>query len=483
MVRILTVILFFLTSLILPAQLLEATDYHTESGPIIRPHHALRSSTTQVFDTLELPYVRRSANRALTLNNSTSAAAIGQYYEAPGQVTISGFEFFAYQSDATSNATVNLTCAIYAANGTLPTGAPIAEVIVPVAKQINTNLEFTRRVARFNSPVTISGPFILVVQNPTSISVGVYCNNWDVRDGDSEFLASFFFLGGWTPAASVTVGSVPFDADGYLLPFVEYDFNHSFTVSERCLTGNDQIRLQVQPSSFRDNRFYNKSVFQGRSGRQLLSWNLGQNGPAASFTDSTVLYATPMRYSLSLTTDHQLWSSNRTFVYKDSIDVEPLADFDFLVNGYDVTFTNLSQGAGSYRWSFGDSVYASLAQPVYRYPSPGQYQVTLIVRNGCAADTVTRVVNIVPNGVSTSSRTQWQAFPNPTTGAIMLADLPETATALVITDLAGRYLSTQPLDNTHQSITIHHLPTGNYVLLLMVGNQPVDSRLITKVDQ
>ncbi len=483
MMRILTVVLTFLTSWILSAQVQEAVDYHSESGAIVRPHPAFRSNTTQVFDTLELPYVRRTANRALTLNNSTSAAAIGQYYEAPGQVTISGFEFFAYQSDATSSATVNLTCAIYAANGTLPAGAPIAEVIVPVAKQINTNLEFTRRVARFNSPVTVSGPYILVVQNPTSISVGVYCNNWDARDGDSEFLASFFFLGGWTPAASVTVGSVPFDADGYLLPFVQYDFNYSFTVSQRCLTGNDQIRLQVQPSSFRDNRFYNKSVFQGRSGRQLLTWDLGQNGPAATFVDSTVLYASPTRYSLSLTIDHRLWSSNRTFVYKDSIDVEPVADFDFLVNGYDVTFTNLSQGAGSYRWSFGDSVFATLAQPVYRYPAPGQYQVTLIVQNGCGADTIARLVDIVPNSVNSPAHSQWQAFPNPTTGDLMLTNLPETSTALVLTDLTGRILSTLPLTATQHSLSLHHLPVGNYILLLLADEQLIERRLLTKVGQ
>ncbi|MBI3509386.1 MAG: PKD domain-containing protein [Bacteroidetes bacterium] len=66
------------------------------------------------------------------------------------------------------------------------------------------------------------------------------------------------------------------------------------------------------------------------------------------------------------------------------------------------TFTDLSTvnpgSIVSWSWNFGDASTSTSQSPSHHYPSPGNYNVTLVVTssNGCA-DTLTQAVNIVPS--------------------------------------------------------------------------------------
>lgn len=64
----------------------------------------------------------------------------------------------------------------------------------------------------------------------------------------------------------------------------------------------------------------------------------------------------------------------------------PTADFDFAVNGMEVTFTNKSQNATAYKWSFGDDETSKEASPKHTYAAAGKYTVKLTASN---ADGVT----------------------------------------------------------------------------------------------
>jgi len=61
----------------------------------------------------------------------------------------------------------------------------------------------------------------------------------------------------------------------------------------------------------------------------------------------------------------------------DSPDPEPTANFNFVKNGFEVTFTNSSTDATSYSWDFGDGGSSSEVNPVYTYAGEGNYLVTL----------------------------------------------------------------------------------------------------------
>ncbi len=68
----------------------------------------------------------------------------------------------------------------------------------------------------------------------------------------------------------------------------------------------------------------------------------------------------------------------------------PQADFtayptEYCLVGSPVHFQNLTPGAESYAWNFGDGTTSQWSNPIHTYSTPGTYTVTLIV-TGCGAD-------------------------------------------------------------------------------------------------
>lgn len=60
-----------------------------------------------------------------------------------------------------------------------------------------------------------------------------------------------------------------------------------------------------------------------------------------------------------------------------------------------VLFTNLSTGATSYQWTFGDGGTSTLFSPTHSYSSAGTYTITLIALTDChCADTFSRVIHV-----------------------------------------------------------------------------------------
>lgn len=72
----------------------------------------------------------------------------------------------------------------------------------------------------------------------------------------------------------------------------------------------------------------------------------------------------------------------------------PTAAFSYSPSGVNMfDYFDASTAATSWQWDFGDASGTSTAQnPTYTYASSGTYTVTLIVTNGCGADTITQVV-------------------------------------------------------------------------------------------
>jgi gliding motility-associated-like protein len=79
--------------------------------------------------------------------------------------------------------------------------------------------------------------------------------------------------------------------------------------------------------------------------------------------------------------------------------IEPVANFEMIsgltFEDLPVTFQNLSSGAVTYEWDFGDGQRSDLTHPSNTYDLPGQYEVTLIATNdlGCK-DTVSKIITI-----------------------------------------------------------------------------------------
>ncbi len=75
-----------------------------------------------------------------------------------------------------------------------------------------------------------------------------------------------------------------------------------------------------------------------------------------------------------------------------------VADFEALVdetgNSLLVVFTNLSTGANTFLWDFGDGVTSRGFEPQHRYAKPGVYDVTLTASNATFSDSVTEFVSV-----------------------------------------------------------------------------------------
>ncbi|GAA3923551.1 PKD domain-containing protein [Chitinophaga oryziterrae] len=91
----------------------------------------------------------------------------------------------------------------------------------------------------------------------------------------------------------------------------------------------------------------------------------------------------------------------------------PEADVFYAVSisGYDVTFTNTTTGAVSYKWDFGDSTTSTEASPVHTYPGKGKYVPTLYAttKEGrvTEASTVVYIAKSSPVKLDDSTLSDW----------------------------------------------------------------------------
>jgi PKD repeat protein len=122
------------------------------------------------------------------------------------------------------------------------------------------------------------------------------------------------------------------------------------------------------------------------------AWQFGDGGSSA-LAEPDYIYDLPGIYRVTLTLTN---SKGRKSTAETVIEAygSPRADFEIRMADHPgekerVQFENLSSGAVSYLWDFGDGTFSTLASPAYRYEQPGRYDVTMVAYSeyGCS-DTV-----------------------------------------------------------------------------------------------
>ncbi|MBS1566016.1 MAG: gliding motility-associated C-terminal domain-containing protein, partial [Bacteroidetes bacterium] len=144
--------------------------------------------------------------------------------------------------------------------------------------------------------------------------------------------------------------------------------------------------------------------FSNQSGNaDAYEWNFG-NGNVSTQTNPVNTYTSAGVYTVTLIASHQ-GICHDTLVQTNIITaaIPPVADFSSVADVNipvelrlaTYSFTNLSQGAASYLWRFGDGHTSSAANPVYQYTTPGTYAVTLYATTTGCTDSVTHKYYIV----------------------------------------------------------------------------------------
>jgi len=77
----------------------------------------------------------------------------------------------------------------------------------------------------------------------------------------------------------------------------------------------------------------------------------------------------------------------------------PKAAFDYEIDGYEVSFNNMSKNADSYKWEFGDGQTSTETSPKHTYAAEGNYNVVLTATNKDGNAQYTETITIAKQGI------------------------------------------------------------------------------------
>ncbi|MCO6489047.1 MAG: S8 family serine peptidase [Phaeodactylibacter sp.] len=166
------------------------------------------------------------------------------------------------------------------------------------------------------------------------------------------------------------------------------------------------------------------------------------------------------------------------------------ATIDLSSGSNEIAFSDLTQGAASWLWDFGDGTTSTMPNPVHAYTDTGQYQVILTVvgPDGCASSasgTVVVLEGTLGTGDRTGRKYEMAVFPNPAREAIFLSvNLIQPRDAEVfLADMLGRPVWRRQLElspNEAVEIPVSGLPAGLYSLVVQVDGVLVGERVVVR---
>ncbi|MBK8703057.1 MAG: PKD domain-containing protein [Saprospiraceae bacterium] len=211
-------------------------------------------------------------------------------------------------------------------------------------------------------------------------------------------------------------------------------------------------------------QFYNTST----GDYDALSWLFPGGQPATSTADEPIVsYELAGVHDVTLV----LYSpfGNDTLWWEDYITVypRPQVAFDYTIDGYQVTFNNLSLNADTYSWDFGDGQNSNEVSPIHGYVGPGAYEVTLNAENAHCANAAGQTVFITPTGTIQVFGVAVSVYPNPVRETLVVESTGKFLPGLQwqIVDMNGITMAKGDWRQKAE-IEVSHLPPGSYVLVL-----------------
>lgn len=178
--------------------------------------------------------------------------------------------------------------------------------------------------------------------------------------------------------------------------------------------------------------------------------------------------------SVDETNVYTVTASNECATLTDVIFVEkiepPIAEFTTEVYDLYGLFRNQSINAISYDWSFGDGNTSTLKTGTNNYIAPGEYQVTLKVKNKCNEEsTLTKTIRIFNIGIKDKSKINLSLFPNPSSNQICItsSQIQKGTYFIKVYNFIGQLLIEKEVSvnsDLKEVINIANLSNGNYIL-------------------
>ncbi len=135
-------------------------------------------------------------------------------------------------------------------------------------------------------------------------------------------------------------------------------------------------------------------------GADIYTWDFGDGSPTSALPDPTHTYTTEGNFFPELIVENVSTGCRDTLggsVFVETVKASFAVDTTFGCNPVKVNFSDLSNNAINWNWNFGNGNQSQSAQPTHVYDLPGQYDVSLTVRNSlnCVDDTtITQQVSV-----------------------------------------------------------------------------------------
>jgi hypothetical protein len=273
-----------------------------------------------------------------------------------------------------------------------------------------------------DSVITINLTINLPPNQPSAIS-----GNTTVCEGSSNAYSTapvpgatgytWTLPGGWTGTSATNSITATAGASGGTVSVTANNACGSSTAQSLTVTVNT---APAQPGAISGNatvcsgssNTYTVTAVPGATG---YTWTLPGGWSGTSTTNSISTTASTTSGTITVTANNACGTSpSQTLTV--TVSPDPIAAFSSSTNLLAAIFTDLSTGATSWAWDFGDGNTSTSQNPAHTYSSAGTYTVCLIATaNGCS-DTVCHPVTVIAVGVANSMDLAVSVYPNPSKG-------------------------------------------------------------------
>jgi len=424
---------------------------------------------------------------------------LGQRFDAPQSMIVHGFSFYA-NHEGLYRDNFEVICKIWYEDPTTETPdtatGPLASSSVRINKyDVDTNYTGEiRYTAIFNVPVNLlrDEDYILTMEYFGETPVLISTTDWEEGDGDQDLFAVGQVVAAgdtfWVTPASVSLFNaqgMPFDADVLIEPLIEYNFNANFSYGFECLTFNSQgervIEFQNLSSRIAASPMYNAGVFYN-STTSAYEWDFGDSTDISNQSNAQHLFQAPGPFDVELTIIMDGWTNDCQSSQVYNVPVTPTGGFSYEQVTSTVNFIDESHNADEYWWTFSDSTFSSLSDPIHYFLRLGQFEVCQYVSNVCGSDTTCTIVTVNILGIPNEFMEQMSIYPNPASDYLNIdADL-STMKSLELTlfDFSGRAVRSASFTNSNvnESIYVGDLARGAYLMELKAGDYKATKKFI-----
>lgn len=198
--------------------------------------------------------------------------------------------------------------------------------------------------------------------------------NWDFGDGNfSELQSPDHDYGAYGSYSVILI--------------VQDSCGHSDTVTANVNTCNGFLASFTHTANFNTISFSDATPGLTES----WSWNFG-DGNFSADQDPSHTYSAMGSYQVCLIVSNGICGADTTCQSIEVLCPTLAASFTYTTTFNHVQFSDASETATSWNWSFGDGNFSAAQNPVNTYASAGTYEVCLVASDDCSSDTVCQSV-------------------------------------------------------------------------------------------